>query len=132
MSIEGIVGMLTNVERKNLPQPPSGFNEPTWSNVKVKKSGTYVYAIYSRKKYDVNYNLDGGRSSEGNILILRSQAEYGSPLELEKEPSKKGYNFVGWKINNRLYNDLKLHNVYSKIWIKSHSLQNVKEYSLSI
>lgn len=103
MSIEGIVGMLTNVERKNLPQPPSGFNEPTWSNVKVKKSGTYVYAIYSRKKYDVNYNLDGGRSSEGNILILRSQAEYGSPLELEKEPSKKGCNFVGWKVNNKVY-----------------------------
>ena len=60
-----------------------------------------LYAVWAPLEYNVTYNLEGGKLSNGSTTISMSKKIYGTTLYLTKEtPIKDGYEFQGWKEDN--------------------------------
>ena len=84
---------------------------------KVKKSKRTVYAKWRIKRYSITYNLNGG-TAQGK---LPASYTIESKRIVFKEPTRRGYRFLGW------YADSKF--TKKKSAIKAGSTGNVKVYA---
>lgn len=81
-------------------------NKASVKNLTSKSKGTVtLYAQWRKAKYTISYKLDGGKNNKGNPS---SYTVTSKTIKL-KNPSKKGYKFVGW------YTDAKYKNKITEI-----------------
>lgn len=76
------------------------YKESTFENPISKiESGSYgdltIYAKWNTITYSITYNLDGGENNQDNQSLYTVE----DTITL-LEPTKPGYNFVGWYLNN--------------------------------
>ncbi len=64
------------------------------------ESAHTLYAHYQVNEYTLYFDMDGGDE------IASITADYGTPIVLEKEPSREFYLFAGWTLNGEAF-DLK-------------------------
>ncbi len=99
-----------------IPVAPKGYKSS--ASVKAEKSGEYYFASekedalsgnilnieFAPVEYQVEFNLDGGKTSE-NIKLETVTVKYDSEFTLpsEKDVTKEGYILNGWKIGEKTY-----------------------------
>ncbi|MBR1925776.1 MAG: leucine-rich repeat protein [Clostridia bacterium] len=66
-----------------------------WENYSVTLSNFTVNAVYTQNNYSIIYNLNGGTNGANPTKYT-----YGTPAITLQNPTKTGYNFLGWFDNS--------------------------------
>ena len=129
---------LTNDTVENCAKSYPGFTALLYEKVKIAADGsTTVTVYYDRNYYLLNFNLDGGYGVEPIY------ARYGTPINDVGTPTKAGYIFKGWLLNEveaKLPTEIPAENrVYKANWQTNNTAKvtivfwgenpNDKEYS---
>ncbi|MBP3459669.1 MAG: InlB B-repeat-containing protein [Lachnospiraceae bacterium] len=89
-----------------------GFSQPSAQTVTLKADGsTVVEYKYPRKKFTLEWDLDGGTATNA---YTSGSMKYGAPI-VPPEPKKAGYTFVDW--DDVLYDEMPDYDMtYTAIW----------------
>ncbi len=93
----GTTGQQTAAEAKDY----EGFTAEAVSQKTIAADGTTVVEIrYSRNSYNVSWNVNGGSALAGEYT--NGSAKYGTTIVLPAAPTKQGYVFDGWYLEENL------------------------------
>ena len=95
----GATGQDTKAETKDYSA--EGFKQGVFTDTKIAADGSTVVEIkYDRKTYNVSFNSNGGSEVAAQIGVL-----HGAKASAPSDPTKTGYEFVGWYKDSNLTDD---------------------------
>ncbi|MDE6953194.1 MAG: leucine-rich repeat protein [Erysipelotrichales bacterium] len=119
--------------------PPSpvrkGYTFSRWDKLSTNvKQDLVIHAIYTAKSYRVTYNLNGGSWNQNNSATVK----WNDNIIPNATPSKNGYRFKGWKLNNSetilsedtFYNEVVNYDD-TKTSITLYAVYDIEEYQIN-
>ena len=99
---ENLIGT-TGTETEAKAKVYEGFTVQEIDQVEIQGDGsTVVKVYYTRNTYEVVYKVDGKQDGE------KEYYKYGASIIIREEPTKEGYKFKGWYIDETLETEVQL------------------------